>query len=71
MPQAGPVDVKVYDVRGALVRELVVSKVMPAGRHAIEWDNRNRSGDPVRSGIYFIRAEAGGKTFTTRLSLLR
>jgi hypothetical protein len=71
MPVAGPVDVKVYDVRGGLVRELAASRTMPAGRNRIEWDNRNRAGDRVGAGIYFIRADAGGKSFTARVSVLR
>jgi hypothetical protein len=70
LPKAGPVDVRVYNVQGSLVRELI-SRAMPAGRHRIEWDNTNGSGVDVGAGVYFIRAHAGGKTFTKRLAIVR
>ena len=69
LPAAGPVDVNVYDVRGALVRELVTSE-LPAGRHHIEWNRTNRSGDTSDAGVYFVRARAGGRTMTARFVVL-
>jgi flagellar hook assembly protein FlgD len=44
---------------------------MNPGRHGIQWDGRNVSGAPVGSGVYFVRADAGGKRFDLRLAIIR
>jgi flagellar hook assembly protein FlgD len=61
---------RIYDVRGGLVRDLSAHAV-PAGRHSISWDGRNSAGVPVRSGVYFMKANAGGKEFKLRLAVVR
>jgi subtilisin family serine protease len=70
LPEPGPVTVRVYDLRGALVRELVESAAMPAGRHRIEWDRTNGAGSAAGAGVYFVHAKAGGRTFTTRFMII-
>ncbi len=71
LPAASRVTMRVYDVRGALVREIVPSRALPAGRHGIQWDGRNQAGTPVGSGVYFVRAAAGGKLFNLRVAVVR
>jgi hypothetical protein len=72
LPKDGTVTVRIYDVRGALVRELISNQPMPAGRHNVVWDRTNRSGVPVSSGIYFVRARAaGGEDLKMRVTVLR
>jgi len=71
LPRDGNVNVRIYDVRGALVRELVSNQPMPAGRHYVEWDRTNRSGVLVSSGIYFVRAQSGGEDMKMRVTVLR
>jgi hypothetical protein len=70
LPAASPVQMRIYDVRGGLVRDLSAHAV-PAGRHSISWDGRNSAGVPVRSGVYFMKANAGGKEFKLRLAVVR
>jgi hypothetical protein len=60
----------VYDIRGALVRELVDEPVV-AGVHRVTWDGRDGRGKQVSSGIYFCRMEAGEFSETRRMVLLR
>ncbi len=64
--QEGPVH-----VRGALVRDLVSSVHMPAGRHTIDWDGTSRAGQPVSAGVYFVHARAGEQDLKSRFTLLR
>jgi hypothetical protein len=71
LPQDGVVTVGIYDVRGRLVRNLVSNQAMPAGRHNLEWDRRNRSGVPVSTGIYFVRAQTGREHLKMRVTILR
>jgi len=69
LPQEGPVKLAIYDVTGRRVRELV-SGVRPAGAQSVAWDLRDANGRTVRSGLYFARLEAGGRSLTHRLATL-
>ena len=66
----GRVRVSIYDIRGALVREVVKERVA-AGVHRVVWDGRDTRGRTVGSGIYFCRLEAGDFAETRRMVLLR
>jgi hypothetical protein len=70
LPVAGRVEVNVHDIRGALIRELAAGE-LAAGRHDMRWDGADASGRPVQSGMYFIRARAGGQDVTLRFLLMR
>ncbi|KPK67201.1 hypothetical protein AMJ82_11085, partial [candidate division TA06 bacterium SM23_40] len=67
---AAQVRLAVYDIRGARVRGLV-SGTAPAGSHQVAWDGRDERGREVGSGIYFCRLEAGERSETRRMVLLR
>ena len=71
LAQRGPVTLRVYDVSGRLVRSLVRSAVLEAGRHSIEWDGRDDGGAPTTAGLYFGRLEAGGRSDVVRVVRLR
>jgi hypothetical protein len=60
----------VYDTLG---REIVVlaDGVFPVGNHVARWNGRDRYGDPVSSGVYLYRLEAGGKAETRKMMLVR
>jgi hypothetical protein len=55
MPVSGAPEVKVFDVRGRVVRRLVTGQRL-AGRHVIEWKGEDASGAPAAPGVYFVRA---------------
>jgi hypothetical protein len=69
LPQRGAVDVRVHDVRGALIRTLA-SGEFAAGRYPLVWDGKDASGSTVGSGVYFVQAAAGGKTVNLRVALI-
>lgn len=48
------VDLRVYDVGGRLVRNLL-QKGLGRGEHTLVWDGRDDSGRDVAGGIYFVR----------------
>jgi len=60
----------VYDVTGARVRTLA-SGVFEPGRHAVEWDGVNDSGNRVGSGVYFYRLVQKGFADTKKMVLLK
>ena len=68
---AADVTVTIYDVRGGVVRRLVLGHRPPGfyysrGR-AAHWDGRNALGEKVASGLYFYTFTAGDFTATQKL----
>ena len=61
---------EICDIQGKRVRTLV-DRNLPAGDHLVEWDGKDDRGDPVTSGIYFYKIEAGHRSGARRLILLK
>ncbi len=61
---------RIYNVRGQVVRTLVDEALEP-GPHSVVWDGRDRSGVSMASGVYFTRIEAAGETVTRKMTLLK
>ncbi len=70
LPAESDVDLSIYNILGEKVKTLARGKFEP-GSHTVIWDARNESGSEVASGIYFYRLQAGDKTITKRMSLLK
>jgi hypothetical protein len=64
------VQLRVYNVRGQLVKTLVDEDQVPNVYRRI-WDGRNSSGDSVASGIYFYRLIVGDFAATKKMVLIR
>jgi len=69
LPEAGDVNLEVYNMLGQVVRTLV-STNQNAGRYVLQWDATNDSGHPLSSGIYFYRIQAGGEFQSVKKMLL-
>jgi hypothetical protein len=69
IPEATNVSVKIYNVRGQLVRHLH-NDFMNSGTHLIQWHGDNDQGRTVGSGIYFIRVQDGNNNNAVRKSVL-
>lgn len=61
-----PSSVRIYNVRGQLVRELSGD-----GGDTFVWDSLDDKGRRAVSGVYFLQAEVGGKTLRKKLVLMR
>lgn len=70
LPEAAPVRLAIYDLRGALVRVLLAEQ-LPAGRQNAVWDGRSETGQGVASGVYFVRLDAGARRAQQRALLLK
>jgi flagellar hook assembly protein FlgD len=57
LPEAGRVEMTVFDVEGREVRKLEAGDY-PAGYHTTRWDGSNRRGQELRNGVYFVRLKA-------------
>jgi len=64
------VQLRVFDVRGAMVTTLVNEK-QPPGGYRVTWDGVSDSRHAVASGIYFYRLTAGDFSATRKMVLLR
>jgi hypothetical protein len=71
LPTDRRVDLSVHDVAGRLVRRLVAGETLPAGRHAVTWNGRDRAGRGVAAGVYLYRLEAGETVETRRMTLIK
>ena len=75
LAKAADVAVTIYDVRGSVVRELVLGH-QPAGVYesrgrAVYWDGKNQSGEKVASGLYFYTLTAGDFNATRKLLIAK
>ena len=67
----GRVAVRIYDVRGRLVRT-VLDAVKPAGIHAARWNGATESGERAASGIYFyVITYPDGHLSSRKMTVLR
>jgi len=66
----GNVDIKVYDILGKKVRQLMDSELDP-GYYNVVWEGRTDAGNRVPSGTYFIRFEGAGRKITKKVSLIK
>ena len=71
LSEPGDVVVRIYGVKGALVRTLALGHQL-AGTYqsrtrAAYWDGRNSLGEVVASGVYFYTLSAGDFTATRKM----
>jgi len=70
LPASGPVDMRVFDASGRQVR-ILHTGALAAGRHTFAWDGLAADGALAGSGVYWVKAHAGGLERGTRVVLLR
>ncbi len=63
------VRVTVYNTLGQKVRTLFNGKVN--GDRTVVWDGKNETGDPVSTGVYFVRLAGAGKAQTITVHLVK
>jgi serine protease AprX len=68
--QPAKVSLKIYNIMGQLVRVLV-DEEKEEGAYTIYWDGNDRNGQPVSSGIYFYKLEAGDFTEVKKMVLIK
>ena len=69
-PRSGHLSLKVYNVRGQLVRTLINS-VVESGTRSIEWDGSDNHGSKVASGVYFYEARMGNDVIVNKMALVK
>ena len=70
IPDVADVTVRIYDLRGALVRELL-HETQLAGPHRVTWNGTDGGLAPVASGVYFCVVGCGGRSLSQKLILVK
>jgi hypothetical protein len=68
LPRATAVELRVLDLRGRVVAQLLDAGLAP-GEHSVAWDGRDGSGGRAAQGIYLVRLRAGGHESVRRVTL--
>ena len=68
-PKTSKIILKVYDITGKEIRTLVDGTSSP-GLKSVVWDGRNDRNQPVSSGIYIYRLQAGNQVQSKKMILL-
>jgi hypothetical protein len=69
MPRAGHLSLKVFNVRGELVKTLIDDHVESSG--SIMWDGSDDRGAKVSSGVYFYEARTAGQVQVQKMALVK
>jgi len=69
LPNTKKAELKIYNIKGQLVRELNIENTPGIGN--ITWDGLNNNGKRVGSGIYFYRLTADKKETIKKMVLIR
>jgi glucose/arabinose dehydrogenase len=70
VPTADHVRLRIYNLSGQVVTDLV-DEALVAGTHQTRWDAHNDAGQPVASGVYLYRLQAGELETSHKLVLVR
>ncbi len=65
-----PVSIEVYNLKGQLVRTLV-NEVKTAGNYSVVWNGRDSHNQPVSSGVYFYKMNAGKYSNTKKMIMMK
>ena len=75
LAEGAEVEIAIYDAKGTPVRQLALG-YQAAGYYADRgraayWDGRNENGEPVASGVYFYRLQAGDYAAMGRMVVVK
>ncbi len=71
LPEATePVNIRIFNLNGSVVRNLVNKAKKQAGFCQIDWDGYDDSGERVSSGVYYYQMQVGDKKFSKKMVLI-
>lgn len=68
---AGSSSVRIYDVRGRLVRTVLEQGPLHPGEYLYTWDGLDEYGKEASPGVYYVKLQIGERSVTKRVILLR
>jgi M6 family metalloprotease-like protein len=70
LPEAGPVELTIYNLRGQKVRTLL-HESLTAGSHVVSWDGCDDTTRPLSSGVYACRLRCGNRETVRKITLMK
>jgi hypothetical protein len=70
LPRSAHVEIYVFNIEGKRICTLV-NQYLSAGEKAVTWHGTDDTGQPVSTGVYFYRIEAGAYTDTKKMLLIK
>ena len=67
----GSSSVRIYDVRGRLVRTVLDETSLHPGEYQRAWDGLDEYGNEAAPGVYYVKLQIGDRSVTKRVILLR
>jgi len=67
---ASHVNIKIYDINGREVTEIINSNLLP-GNYQARWNGRSANGNYIASGVYFAKISAINRTSLLKLVLVK
>ncbi|TPW03759.1 MAG: Split soret cytochrome c precursor, partial [bacterium] len=61
------VKLRLFDLQGRIVKVFYLENVMEPGEHSVTWNTLDNRGQPLRSGIYFLRLDVDNRSETVKL----
>ncbi len=71
LAEAERVSLRVVNVAGRRVRDLVIDGDFAAGRHEVNWDGKDNGGRSLPSGTYFLSMNSGLGRDSAKLTLIK
>jgi FlgD Ig-like domain len=71
LPQGAPISAGVFGAEGRLVRTLARDRLYAAGVSELLWDGNDSHGARVPAGVYFVKVDAGPRSATSRVVVVR
>jgi len=71
IPNPAHVNIRIYNLQGELITELLNQHLQIAGYHTITWDGKDQSTEFVASGIYILKITTKGFTEVKKLIYLK
>jgi hypothetical protein len=63
--------VRIYDVKGMLVQDIIDKSNFSPGEYSGFWDGRDKKGEKVAPGVYYCNLKIDRRTLTKRIVLIR
>lgn len=70
LPNDEKVVLTIFNLRGQVVRTLL-NEERKAGFQSVVWDGKDNSGRIVNSGVYLCNLQAGGRTLSQKMTMLK
>ena len=64
------VNITIYDMLGNVINNLVQDN-QNSGKNSVQWNATNNQGEPVSTGVYLYKIQAGNLVNTKKMILLR